>query len=154
MESTIEQVLQQAVAAHKEGKLQQAESLYRSILEVQPLHPDANHNLGVLATSDNRTGVALPLFRTALKANRKIPQFWLSYIDGLIKEKRYELAKSVIEKAKMQGLSGQSFDVMEAMLPTSHQKGDSVRKTPSKQQLDRRQQGWQRVLEQTLQTKD
>ena len=32
MELTIEQALQQGVAAHKEGKLQDAERLYRAIL--------------------------------------------------------------------------------------------------------------------------
>ena len=45
MELTIEQALQQGIAAHKEGKIQEAESLYRAILQSQPLHPDANHNL-------------------------------------------------------------------------------------------------------------
>lgn len=51
MELTIDQALQQGVAAHKEGKLQEAEKLYRAILGSQPQHPDANHNLGVLAVS-------------------------------------------------------------------------------------------------------
>ena len=45
MELTIEQALQQGVAAHREGKLQDAERLYRVILQSQPTHPDANHNL-------------------------------------------------------------------------------------------------------------
>ena len=53
MELTIEQVLQRAVAAHKEGKLQEAEHFYRTILKSQPSHPDANHNLGILALSVN-----------------------------------------------------------------------------------------------------
>ena len=35
--------------AHKEGKLKEAERLYRAILQSQPLHPDANHNLGLIA---------------------------------------------------------------------------------------------------------
>ena len=52
MELTTEQVLQQGVAAHKEGKLQEAERLYRTILQSQPAHPGANHNLGMLAVSD------------------------------------------------------------------------------------------------------
>jgi hypothetical protein len=47
MELTIEQPLQQGVAAHKEGKVQDAERLYRAILLEQPMHPDANHNLGL-----------------------------------------------------------------------------------------------------------
>ena len=51
MELSIEKALQQGIAAHKEGKLEDAERLYRTILQSQPLHPDANHNLGVLAVS-------------------------------------------------------------------------------------------------------
>ena len=42
MELTIEQALQQGVAAHREGKLEEAERLYRAILQAQPLHPDAS----------------------------------------------------------------------------------------------------------------
>ena len=36
MRLTIEQALQQDIAAHKEGKLQDAERLYRVILQFQP----------------------------------------------------------------------------------------------------------------------
>ena len=98
MELTVDQALQQGVAAHKEGKLQEAERLYRVILQSQPAHPDANHNLGVLAVSVNKADAALPLFKTALEANPKKEQFWLSYIDALIKEKQFENAKQVIQQ--------------------------------------------------------
>ena len=54
MELTIEQALQQGVTAHKEGKLEEAERFYRAILQSQPLHPDANRNLGVIAVSVNK----------------------------------------------------------------------------------------------------
>ena len=87
MELTIEQALQQGVTAHSEGKLEEAECLYRAILQSQPRHPDANHNLGVLAVAVNKAEAALPLFKTALEANPKVEQFWLSYIDALIKKK-------------------------------------------------------------------
>ena len=51
MKLSIKKTLQQALAAHKEGKLQDAERLYRSILQSYPNHPDANQNLGVLDTN-------------------------------------------------------------------------------------------------------
>ena len=120
MELTIEQALQQGVAAHKEGKLQDAERLYRAILQSQPLHPNANHDLGVLAVSVNKTAAALPLFKTALEANPKIEQFWLSYIDALIKEQQFENAKQVFEQAKTQGVSEEKLNVLETQLtPTA-----------------------------------
>ena len=112
MELTIEQALQQGVAAHREGKLQEAERLYRAILQSQPAHPDANHNLGVIAVSENKPDVALPLFKTALEVNPKIEQFWLSYIEALIKEKQFDNAKAVLEQAKQQGVSEERSKVV------------------------------------------
>ena len=86
MELIIDQALQQSIAAHKAGNLKEAERLYSVILQSQPLHPDANHNLGVLAVSVTKVDVSPPLFKTAPEANPKIEQFWLSYIDALIKD--------------------------------------------------------------------
>ncbi len=99
MELTIEQVLQRGVAAHKEGKLQEAERFYRAILQSQPSHPDANHNLGILAVSVNKAEAALPLFKTALDTNPYIEKFWLSYIDALMKKNQFQDAEVVSKKA-------------------------------------------------------
>ncbi len=93
MELTIEQVLQRGVAAHKEGKLQEAERFYRAILKSQPSHPDANHNLGILAVSINKVDEALPLFKAALDTNPYKEQFWLSYIDTLMKKNQLQDAE-------------------------------------------------------------
>ena len=116
MELTIEEALQRAVAAHKAGKLQDAEALYRAILQAHPKHPDANHNLGVMAVSLNKTETALPLFKIALEANPNQGQFWLSYVDALIKEKQFDNARSVLEQGKKRGLTGEKVDLLEAQL--------------------------------------
>ena len=135
IELTIEQALQQGAAAHKEGKLQDAERLYRAILQSQPLHQDANHNLGVLAVSVNKTAAALPLFKTALEANPKIEQFWLSYIDALIKEKQFENAKQVFEQAKIQGVAEEKLNVLEAQLASLNKQETVGSLSPSQEQL-------------------
>ena len=122
MELTIEQALQQAVAAHKEGRLQDAERLYRAILESQPRHPDANHNLGVLAVSVNKGEAALPLLKAALEANPKMEQFWLSYIDALIKVRQFDNAEQVIEEARKQGVSADRLNTLAAHLASNPQK--------------------------------
>ena len=116
MELTIEQALQQAIEAHKTGKLQDAEALYRAILQTQPKHPDANHNLGVLAVSLDKTELALPLFKTALESNPNQVQFWLSYVDALIKVKQFDSARNVLEQGKKRGLAGEKLEVLEAKL--------------------------------------
>ena len=118
MELTIEQALLNAVEAHKAGKLQSAESLYRAILQAQPKHPDANHNLGVMAVSLNQTEAALPLFKIALEANPNQGQFWLSYVDALLKEKQFDTASSVLEQGKKRGLAGEKVAALESQLTT------------------------------------
>ena len=123
MELTIEQALQRGVAAHKKGKLQDAEKLYRAILQSQPAHPDANHNLGILAVSANKTEAALPHFESALSANPKIEQFWLSYIDALIRTEKLDDARQVLVDAQKAGVTSaklQGFDEqLKSMLPFS-----------------------------------
>ena len=113
MELTIEQALQQGVAAHKEGRLQDAEKLYCAILQSQPNHPDANHNLGVLAVSVNKADAALPLFKTALEANPKMEQFWLSYIDALIKTEKVDDARRVLSDAQQAGVSAAKLQIFD-----------------------------------------
>ena len=96
MELTVEQTLQQGVAAHKEGKFQEAERLYRAILQIQSTHPDANHNLGVLAVSLNNPEAALPLFKIALQINPKIEYYWDCYIDALIRSNQFTNARKFL----------------------------------------------------------
>ena len=138
MELTIDQALQQGIAAHKEGKLQDAEKLYRAILSSQPNHPDANHNLGVIAVSVKKSDAALPLFKTALEANPKVEQFWLSYIDALIKGKQLDSAKEILQRGKASGLNGEKIDRLEEQLNGTVSSSPSLIKNnnPSQQQID------------------
>ena len=116
MELTLDQALQQGVAAHKEGKLQDAERLYRAILQAQPKHPDANHNLGVLAVEVGKPLEAIPLFKLALETNPQMEQFWLSYIDALIKLGRLEEAKRVLVEGERSGVSSDKLDGLKRRL--------------------------------------
>ena len=91
MELTLDQALQKGVEAHKAGKAQEADRYYTAILKANPKHPDANHNMGVLAVGIKVKLKKLYRFlRKALEVNSSISQFWLSYIDALIKLDRIE----------------------------------------------------------------
>ena len=116
MELTLDQALQKAVEAHKIGQVQEAERLYTAILQAQPKHSDANHNMGVIAVSVGKVKEALPFFKTALEANPNISQYWLSYIDALINLDRMIDAKSVLDQAKSKGANGEAFDQLEQRL--------------------------------------
>ena len=109
-ELTINQALQQAIEAHKAGQVQEADRLYTAILKAQPQHADANHNMGVLAVGVGKVEQALPFFKTALTANAATAQFWLSYIDALIKLNKLADAKAVLDQAKSKGAKGEEFE--------------------------------------------
>ena len=134
MELTIEQALQQGITAHKEGKLQDAERLYRAILKSQPAHPTANHNLGTIALSSDKAESALPFFKSAVEANPSVGQFWLSYIQALINAKKLDDAQQALEQAKKQGVDAKKL----AVLAQKHEKAimpESPADNPSQEQL-------------------
>ena len=137
MELTIQQALQQGVAAHKKGQVEEAERLYKAILNSQPAQPDANHNLGVLLVSINKTDAALPLFKVAVETNSKVDQFWLSYIDALIKAKQGENAKQVLEQAKNQGVAEYKLDILKTQLNSLNTTGNVYSANPPQILLSR-----------------
>ena len=117
MELTLDQALQKGVEAHKAGKAQEADQYYTAILKANPKHPDANHNMGVLAVGLGKVETALPFFKTALEANPNIAQFWLSYIDALIKLERLAEAKTVFDQAKSNGAKAMALISWKKGLP-------------------------------------
>jgi len=119
MELTLDRVLHKGIDAHKAGQVKDAERLYTAILKAQPEHPDANHNMGLLAVGAGKLQEALPFFKTALEANPGIGQFWLSYIDALIKLGRSVDAQAIFVQAKDKGASGEAFDQLEKRLSGS-----------------------------------
>jgi tetratricopeptide (TPR) repeat protein len=110
------ETLQAAITHHKAGELEDAEQLYRAILNEQANHPDANHNLGVLLKQGDKVDIALPFFKTALESTPNQGQFWISYIDTLIHLEKLDAARSVFEQAQSKGLKGDAVDQLKERL--------------------------------------
>ena len=113
-EVSISEALQLGVEAHKAGKAQEADRYYTAILQVQPDHPDANHNMGVLAAGLNKLELALPFFKKALESDSNVKQYWLSFIDALLKLERLDEAKNLINQAESAGFEGTELDQRKA----------------------------------------
>lgn len=112
----IEQRLQQAVAHHQAGELQEAENGYRAILQTEPHHPKANHNLGTLYVQMNQPAAGLPYLTAALDVDPSHGQYWLSYIQALHQSGQTDAAREVLAMARQHGLSGDDVDVLEESL--------------------------------------
>ena len=133
---SIEQALQQGISVHSKGDLVEAERLYKAILDLQPEHPEANHNLGLIAVSRNQLAVALPMFKSAVKANPNIEQFWISYIDLLIVERQFESAKKALKKGKKKGVAKEKINALTQKL-MSVKAGSSKEQSPPQTEIRR-----------------
>ena len=101
---SLNEALKIGVAAHKAGNLQEADRYYTAIIKAVPGHSDANHNLGLLAVDLGKRKEALSFFKIAIENNSSVEQYWISYVDALIKLDRIKEAKDLIKKAKAEGV--------------------------------------------------
>tara|TARA_B100000787_G_scaffold132072_1_gene100934 strand:- start:616 stop:1596 length:981 start_codon:yes stop_codon:yes gene_type:complete len=91
--------IDQAMAAHQDGKFEEAEQHYKSILKAEPHHLDANNNLGVLLLKLRRFKEAEQCCKKAIE--RK-PEFSETYVNlGVILEelKKFDEAETCYKKA-------------------------------------------------------
>jgi len=114
--TSLEEWLKQAAKLHQAGNMQEAGNLYRRILDVSPTHAEANHNMGVLAVQMNEAAAGIPFLMNALEANPTQRQYWLSYLDALIKSEQLDAAREVLALVKQQGLQGEEVANFEACL--------------------------------------
>ena len=110
MKLTLKDVIFKGIEAHKAGKIREADQIYTAILKAHPNHPDVNHNMGVLAVGIGKVEEAITFFRKAIKSNEKIEQFWVSYIDALVKLQKLEEAVSVYQEACEKGIKGEKIE--------------------------------------------
>ena len=140
MELSADEALKKGVEAHQAGQTQEAKRLYSFVLNAQPNHPDANHNMGVLVVGVNKMQEALAYFKIALKANSSIGQYWLSYINTLIKLGELGEAQVALNQAKNMGASGKSFDQIEQRLFEPRENGAKP------QDSDPTSEEWQTII--------
>jgi predicted O-linked N-acetylglucosamine transferase (SPINDLY family) len=102
---SLDAALRQAIAHHQAGRLQEAEQIYRAILQVQPNQPDVNHNIGLLAGQMGNRAAGLPYLKTALAAHPTHNQYTLSYADALLATGHAADALNVLQAAILRGVN-------------------------------------------------
>ena len=130
-ELTISEALKRGIKAHKSGEIEEADRYYTAILKVQPHHPDANHNIGVLSVGLGKVEQAIPYFKIAIEANSTISQFWLSLIDAYIRLGDLGKAEHIIEEARRADI-----DASKELLSRAHQISKGIQSSdPSQEAL-------------------
>jgi predicted O-linked N-acetylglucosamine transferase (SPINDLY family) len=92
-------VLDQAVAAHREGRYEEAERGYRRVLRKQPRHSDAWHLLGVVAYEQGDHTVAEERIRRALNFGPGDPSVWNNLGRALAAQGRTDEAVRAYQRA-------------------------------------------------------
>ena len=91
--------LQAGLSLHEEGELDQAEVVYREILEAQPQHFDALQLLATLKLQQGNAIGALELFDLALQINPYDPGMLNNIGIALLELKRTEQALDYFDRA-------------------------------------------------------
>ena len=110
MLDNVDAALESAISSHEAGDLLVAGEKYLEILKVDPSHPDANHNFGLLCSKLGEPAMGVQFLRTAIETNPQVAGYWISIIDTLIEVKDVENAKIALEKAKDVGHSDEVFE--------------------------------------------
>jgi tetratricopeptide (TPR) repeat protein len=114
--STVDAVVEEAVRQHKSGRLTPAEELYRRALSLQPEHPEANHNLGVILMQGGQVADSVPHFRIALEADGTRDLYWLSYARAQLIAGQSAEAGATLTRARAGGLHGPAVDALWAQV--------------------------------------
>ena len=80
-------LMQDALGHHEAGRLVEAESLYRQVLQAEPNHADALHYLGVMALQTGKFDLAVEFISKALDAQPTNP-LYLNNLGNALKEQR------------------------------------------------------------------
>ncbi len=96
---TIQQSLERAVQHHQAGRLNEAEPLYRQILERDPNQPDALHMLGVLAHQTGHHQLSADMIGRAIQINSSVAAYHSNYGLAMVTLNRKDTAIAAYRQA-------------------------------------------------------
>ena len=116
MLDNVDTTLEHAISAHESGNLVLAGEKYLEILNLDPKHPDANHNFGLIALKMDEQAMAVQFFKNAIEANPTVTEYWVSCINTLIELKDIKNAQIALDKAKEVGHVDEVFEKLSSNL--------------------------------------
>lgn len=90
------------------GQFDEAEALYQQMLELQPDHPDVNHNFGVMCIQRGRRSESLDFLQRALSAATHREDLWAVFAEALVLNGKLDTARELLMLGRNAGhaLSG------------------------------------------------
>lgn len=116
IQSLIDEAMQAALREADAGQFEQANALYRAVLDLQPGHAGAHFGLGWLELQAGQLNEAISHFATAVQNEPGEERYWLGYIDVLMEARQYATARELLDLGRRHGLQGPAVDAFEKQL--------------------------------------
>ncbi len=138
-------LLEQAHELERAGQWEEAGKRYRELIDLVPVHAEANYRMGKVALQMGVAALGLPYFEAALESEPSNPEYWIGYIEALSLAGQLREALDVLSLARRQGLEGKDVDELAHRLqpapstvrPVSRKKGKSKKaRVPAKADFD------------------
>ena len=108
MLDNFDNALQAAITAHEQQDFANAINKYQTVLNGDPNHAEANHRFGILSIQLGEIENSLIFLQTAINVNPNIHEYWVPFIDALIRLDRFSDAEIVLDQA---GAIGHDQDI-------------------------------------------
>ena len=109
MLDNFDNVLQAAITAHEQQDFSSAINNYQTVLDSDPNHAEANHRFGILSIQLGEIENSLIFLQTAINVNPNIHEYWVPFIDALIRLDRLSDAEMVLGQASSLGHDQEIF---------------------------------------------
>ena len=128
MLDNFDNALQAAITAHEQQDFSSAINNYQSVLDSDPNHAEANHRFGILSIQLGEIENSLIFLQTAINVNPNIHEYWVPFIDALIRLDRLSDAEMVLDQARSLGHDQEIFSKLSHNLElkkSANQEADS-----------------------------
>jgi predicted O-linked N-acetylglucosamine transferase (SPINDLY family) len=122
----VEDAYERAMGLQIAGQLDQAEAMYRSILESQPMHAGAHYCLGMLLVQRQRPADGSPHLLAAVNHQPQVADYWLGYLEALLLLGEKASAAEILALARQHGLEGKATDDFARRLEVSILRGSTA----------------------------
>lgn len=104
VDKTIADTVSLGIACFNAGRLADAQALFDAVLQLRPLHVEANYRCALLQMQAGALETALEFLARACEAEPSKGELWIAIADCLLHLARYAEARNVLETALAAGL--------------------------------------------------
>jgi len=137
MDNQIISLLEKAFLAQKNKKYDIAESLYRSVLKLDPDQPIANNNLGIISRDMGRIENSIIHFNKAINKDNKNNLYITNLIQSFIYLNRLDIASNLLDEKLSGKINTEARKKLKSIINNKKLSSDGTLLEPVKKKIDK-----------------